>query len=317
VTDPFERVWAEAPLGGVPPGPEFAAFQNEPLQMRSGAIGKRGLLRLGFERRGAQTVLAELGWRAPYLAQRALYCDSEMPDLPWLFLITTSGCLVQGDRLHLDVSLRPGARAHLTTQSAMKVHAMDANYALATQSIALDDRADLEYLPDPLLLHRHARFASKTSIAVAATATLFYAEIVQPGRKHHQPEESLGVTILSLELTAVRPGGKMLMTERLVLSPKARQARQTGVMDSFDVFGNVVVLTPKEIADRIDERTVARIDLEQGIAFGANRLPNEAGLVYKVLGRETAQVKAQVRAFWEIVRREAVGASIPPSFLWR
>ena len=46
----------------------------------------------------------------------------------------------------------------------------------------------------------------------------------------------------------------------------------------------------------------AEVDLERGVASGACRLPNEAGLIYKVLGRETAQVKAQVRAFWEIVR---------------
>ena len=33
--------------------PELAAFQDEPLQMKSGTVGKTGFLRLGFEHRGA------------------------------------------------------------------------------------------------------------------------------------------------------------------------------------------------------------------------------------------------------------------------
>ena len=69
--------------------------------------------------------------------------------------------------------------------------------------------------------------------------------------------------------------------------------RQTGVMDGFDVFGNVILCTPADIADRVHARVGADVDLEHGVAYGACRLPNDAGLVYKVLGRETAQVTGQ------------------------
>ncbi len=118
-------------MGGTPsPTPaEFAAYLDEPPQMRSGAVGKSGLLRLGFERRAERTILADLQSRTPYLAQRALHCDEALPDMAWLFMITTAGCVLQGDRLTLEVALGPGARAHVTTQSATKIHSMDANYA--------------------------------------------------------------------------------------------------------------------------------------------------------------------------------------------
>jgi len=36
-----------------------------------------------------------------------------------------------------------------------------------------------------------------------------------------------------------------------------------------------------------------------------------------VLGRETAQVRAQVRAFWAVAREEITGAAIPTTFYWR
>lgn len=308
--------WAAAEALGMS-APELASFQNEPPQMKSGTVGKTGFLHLGFERRGNHTILAQLDRRTPYLAQRALYCDQGMPDLPWVFLITTSGCLLQGDRLALDMRLDSGARAHVTTQSATKIHAMDANYAAQTQTIALADNAYLEFLPESVIPHRNARFVSDTRISVAPTSTLLLSEIIQPGRKHHHPDECFGSTVMSLATSAIRSDGRALFAEKLLIDPQRHPMRQTGVMSSFDVFGNVFVCTPKDNADRIHARVEAEVDLERGLAFGACRLPNDAGLVFKVLGRETTQVKAKVREFWGIVRREVVGADLPPPFLWR
>ena len=296
---------------------ELAAYGDEPPQMRSGAVGKSGFLRLGFERREDRTILADLAARAPCLAQRVLHCDDALPDMAWLFTITSVGCVLQGDRMALEVALGPGARAHITTQSATKVHAMHANYALQTQTFTLDEGAYLEFLPDPLIPHRSARYASDTRITIAPSASLLYSEIVQPGRKHHHPDECFGATVLSFSTAARRPDGATLFIEKLLIEPSRHSPRQTGVMDAFDVFGNVILCTPPDVAARLHERVDAVVDPDRGIACGACRLPNDAGLIYKVLGRETAPVKAQVRAFWEMARREITGAAIPPPFFWR
>jgi urease accessory protein len=251
------------------------------------------------------------------MAQRALYPDPALPDQAWLFMITTSGCVLQGDRLALEVTVAPGARAHVTTQSATKIHSMDANCAVQTQSIAVADGAYLEFLPEPLIPHRRARFLSDTRIVIAPAAAALVAEIVAPGRKHHHPDEAFGATLLSLAVEAARPDGEVLFSEKLVIDPARRPVRQTGVMGTFDVLGNVVLLAPKEIADRVHARIGAEVDLAEGVAFGACRLPNDAGLIFKALGRETAQVRARVREFWAVAREEVIGASIPPPFFWR
>ncbi len=317
-------VVAEAALSPSPPAPmplsvpgEFAPYRDEPPQMRSGAVGKSGRLRLGFEHRDGRTILADLESRTPFLAQRALHCDDALPDMAWLFMITTSGCVLQGDRLALDVSLGPGARAHVTTQSATKVHSMDANFAMQSQSFTLGEGAYLEFLPEPLIPHRQARFASDTRITIDPSASMLCSEIVQPGRRHHHPDECFGATLLSLATTAARPGGQPLFSEKLLVEPLRNPMRQAGVMNGFEAFGNVVLCTPADIAERIHAQLDADVDLERGVAFGACKLPNDAGLIYKVLGRDTAQVKAKVREFWEVARREITGAAIPPPFFWR
>ncbi len=308
--------WAAADALGAS-APELTEFQDEPPQMRSGTAGKTGFLRLEFERRGNHTILSNVDYRAPYMVQRALYCDREMPDLACVFLINTSGSIVQGDRLTLDVMVGPRAQAHVTTQAATKIHTMDANYAAQTQIITLAAQAYLELLPDPLIPHRHARFISDTRIFLDPTATILFSEIIQSGRRYHRPDECFGATVMSISTAGARPSGHTLFIEKLVIEPQRHPMRQTGVMGSFEVFGNVLLCTPKEKADRVFERTQADVDPARGLAFGACRLPNDAGLIYKVLGRETAQVKAKVREFWGIVREEVIGATLPPPFLWR
>jgi urease accessory protein len=308
--------WAAAEAIGLAAA-ELAAFQDEPAQMASGAVGKTAFLRLGFERREERTILADLDRRAPYMAQRVLYPDPALPDLAWLFMITTSGCVLQGDRLALEIDVAAGARAHVTTQAATKIHSMEANYAVQTQTISVGEDAYLEFLPEPMIPHRRARFLSETRITVAPTATVLYGEIVQSGRKHHHPDESFGVTLLSLAVEAERPGGEALFSEKLLVEPARHPARQTGVMGGFDVFANVVLLAPKDVADRVDARIGAEVDLAAGVAFGACRLPNDAGLIFKALGHETAEVRARVREFWAVVREEATGSALTPPFFWR
>jgi urease accessory protein len=308
--------WAAAEAIGLAAA-ELAAFQDEPPQMASGTVGKTAFLRLGFERREERTILADLDRRAPYMAQRVLYPDPALPDLAWLFMITTSGCVLQGDRLALEIDVAAGARAHVTTQAATKIHSMDANYAVQTQTISVGEDAYLEFLPEPMIPHRRARFLSETRITVAPTATVLYGEIVQSGRKHHHPDESFGATLLSLAVEASRPGGEALFSEKLLMEPARQPVRQTGVMGDFEVFANVVLLAPKEIADRVDARVGAEVDLAAGLAFGACRLPNDAGLIFKALGHETAEVRARVRDFWAVVREEATGSALTPPFFWR
>ena len=114
--------------------PELASFQEEPRQLPSGGVGKNAFLRLGFERRGERTVLAQLDRRAPLPGQQALYWDEALPDLPCVFIITTTGCILQGDRFNIEIDLAPDTRAHVTTQAATKIHSMDANYAAQTRT---------------------------------------------------------------------------------------------------------------------------------------------------------------------------------------
>lgn len=294
--------------------PELASYQDEPPQMHSGSPGKNGLLNLTFALDGDRSVLARVDRRAPLHAQQALYCDEHLPGMPCVYMITTAGCVLQGDRFHIVITVGPGACAHVTTQAATKIHQMDANFAAQSQQLTLGDDSYLELLPGPVIPHRHSRFITHTQATVARSATLLSAEILLPGRKYHGDGELFEYDLYSSLVTATRPDHTALFTEKLVAQPWRQPVRQIGAMGKFDVFANVTLITPSHHADRIFEQASTGTDAE--CMAGASRLPGDAGLSYKVLGTKTAAVQSKVRTFWALVRQQVAGAQLPPSRLW-
>ena len=56
--------------------------------------------------------------------------------------------------------------------------------------------------------------------------------------------------------------GSMLFAEKLLVEPEKRPLRQTGVMGPFDVLANVILLTSKDNAGRVDARVGAAVEAE-------------------------------------------------------
>lgn len=295
---------------------ELAAYQDEPKQLPSGSFGKNAFLRLGFEPRPGRTVLATLHRRAPLIVQQALYWDEEMPGLPCVSIISNAGGILQGDRNVIEIELAQGAQAYVTTQSATRIHEMDANFATQTQRLVLGEGAYLEYIPHPVIPHRHARFVQHTDISIDPTATLIYSEVLMAGRKYYGLGELFHYDLFSSTVHAERPDGGALFTEKFIIEPHRTSVSRLGAMGAFHVFGNVVVLTPKPHADRLFDAIAPVFDKDGGFAKGMSRLPNDAGLVFKVLGMESAPVRDAIRQFWSIARHEVVGARVPDNFLW-
>lgn len=273
---------------------EMASYQNEPIQMHSGGIGKSGYLKLRFAKRPNRSELVEMERRVPSLVQKALYWDEKMPQLPCVTMISTSGCLLQGDRQALD--------------------------------IIVEENGYLELIPDQIIPHRNARFITDTFIQLHSTATVFYSEILQSGRKYHHQDELFGFDIFSSHIHAeytnkmelnLSPNCHELFIEKYILTPKLNKLNKIGIMGGFDVYGNVILLTPKQYHEPILSQLQAEYNTDNNIAYGATQLPNNSGIIFKVLGVDTPKVKEAIRYFWQIARKETLGIDIPEPFLWR
>jgi len=297
---------------------ELRGFQTEPAQMRAAGPGKIGELRLGFSVRHGKSVLHDLYRVAPLLVQRALYWDEAMPELPIVAIISVGGGILQGDRYKIDITLEEGACAQVNTQSANRIHQMDANYASQHQTVTLASGSYLEYLPDFTIPYKGSRFINQTDIVIAEDATLLYGEMMMTGRKHHNENERFGLDLLSMSVSVRRPNGRKLFAEKLLIEKDDPTVNYGAVMKGFDAFASIMCITPPEIAARIKERFETNFPLDSPRAIsGVSKLPNAAGVILRAAGIESYDVRKEVRRFWQIVREEARGRSLPTEFLWR
>lgn len=297
---------------------EMAPYQEEPKAMYVGAPGKHGYLELGFELdpRG-KCIMRDLDRRAPLIVQQELYFDEEMPEMPCVYILSSGGPNVDGDRYQQNITVRKNAFAFISTGAATKLAEMRYNYSGLIQHITLEEGAYLEFLPEPVIPCHHTRFISDTRLQVHPSATAFYSEIFMGGRKYYADGELFKYDILSVCTHGERPDGRQLFREKFIIRPEWHNPRALGCMGGYDVFANVIVVTPKEHAEAIYESTSAFIDRKRRLAAGITSLPNESGLLFKVLGMEPGPVKKLVREFCSTVRREIKGRAVPPEFPWR
>ena len=286
--------------------------------MRVGAPGKTGYLYLGFELDSdGKSILRDLERHVPLIVQQALYFDRAMPEMPCVYILSSGGPNVDGDRYEQNITVRKDAYAFVSTGAATKLAEMRYNYSGLKQHIVLEDNAYLEFLPEPMIPCRHTRFITDTRMTVAETATLFYSEIWGAGRKYYNNGELFQYDVLSVCAHGERHDGEQLFREKFVIRPKRQSPRLIGMMSDYDVFANVIVMTPKFHADNIYKYTDAYIDKKNHIAAGVSHLPNDSGLIFKVLGKDTSLVKKIVRNFCSTVRKEVKGKEMSEEFVWR
>lgn len=297
---------------------EMKPYLRIPRAMYVGAPGKHGYLRLGFEVDGSgRSIMRDLDRRAPLIVQQELYFDEELPGIPCVYILSSGGPNVDGDRYRQIITLKKDAMAFVSTGAATKLARMQDNYSGLLQTIDLDENAYLEYLPEPIIPCADTRFISDTRMRVHPTATVFYSEIFMGGRKYFGDGELFDYDILSVCTHGERPDGRQLFREKFIISPKAVPVRDIGVMHGFDIFANVLVMTPEENIAPIYDAVPAFYNPDEKLAAGITHLPNGAGLLFKVLGMETGPVKRVVRDFCSKVRMQVKGKPLPAEFPWR
>lgn len=297
---------------------EMKPYLTPPRGMYVGVPGKHGYLRLGFELdKQGKSILRDLDRRVPLIVQQELYFDEELPGMPCVYILSSGGPNIDGDRYRQIFTLKEGSMAFVSTGAATKLASMQDNYSGLEQTIILDKDAYFEYLPEPIIPCANTRFISDTRMVVDASATVFYSEIFMGGRKYYKEGELFAYDILSVCTHGERPDGEQLFREKFIIDPKRSPIRDVGVMHGYDVFANVLVMTPPDKAEAIYNSVEPFIDRNMHLAAGITHLPNQAGLLYKVLGMEPGPVKKIVREFCSQVRMAVKGVPLPKEFPWR
>ncbi len=264
-----------------------------------------GVLRLEFAARGGVTEIADRYQQAPLHVQKVLHPLSSRPGMAWVYVLTVTGGIVQGDRFHTEIVARDGAQAHITTPTATKIYRAPAAPASHHLSIRAGAGTYVEYLPEPVIPFRHAHFLEEVTLTVHPTATLVYGSILTPGRV--AMGESHACHLFSSRLTAQREDGVLEFLDVTHLSPANVNPKRPGLLGNFDVLGTLHLLTaavpPRELSDRLH----ALLQTQPETLAGASELPSGRGVTVRVLGPRAEPVTAALHAALTAARAILLG----------
>lgn len=285
--------------------------------MTSESTPYNGSLRLVFERDSRDvSLLRELYRRAPIIVQQALYFDEMIPSMPCVYILSSGGPVIGGDNFHYSLIIRHGATAHISTGAATKIAAMCGAEASIEQHITLEDGAYMEYLPEAVIPCRGARYNSLTHIVIAPSATLLMSEIYLSGRRHYKDGERFAYDRLALLTSASRPDHTPLFRDKSVIRP-SRGINGVGAMGEWEIFASLYVLTTEPLTERVYATFSPYIDRRRGVAVAILRLPNQAGVLFRVLGNESQLIKEVIRELASQVRLIIKGVPLQKDFPWR
>ncbi|GGU14742.1 urease accessory protein UreD [Streptomyces daghestanicus] len=289
--------------------PEMSAYSSVPRTLRPGAPAKVGILDLAYARRGERTELVRRYQKSPLQIMRPLYVDPALPGMAFTYVMATGGGIAQADRYRQDLRCGPGTQALFTTQAATKVYRMEDDYAAQRVHLTVEEGAYVEYLPDPVIPFRGARFHQGVELTVSEGATVVYAETFTAGRLARG--ERHAYTVVTNDLEIRRPDGTPLAVDTLRLRPRSPGGvAGPGVFAGHDHVATLHVITSARPAADVADALHGAVT-SSGVIHGASVLPGDCGAWMRILGREQPRVADAVRAGWDAVRRLLIGHPAP------
>jgi urease accessory protein len=267
-----------------------------------------------FERRdGERTHLARNYAAYPFHVTRPLYFDAGWPELPTLLLQSASGGLFQGDRLSLEVSVGEGAAAHVTTQSATKVHSMERGHAVHATRLKVETGGHLELIADATILFPDCHVETTTTLSLAEGASAIIADSFL----WHDPKAGGAPTfaLMAASVEARRDTGRLLMLDRYRIARPAGDKSTRAFWSEHKAQGTLYAFAPKRDINALVESLRAALQGIEGCYAAVSALPNGAGAYVRALAPEGNVIRTVQERAWCAARGVITGRAAQIS--WR
>jgi urease accessory protein len=232
-------------------------------------------------------------------------------------LHNVSGGVLAGDRLALDVELQAGAAAQITTTGATRLYRHRAGAADSEQRsrFTIGKAALLEYLPDVVIPYAGSRHSQRTEIRLGRAATLFWWEVLAPGRQAAGERFAFDSLRVQAEVYADQ---KPILREDFHLEPARHDLAAMARM--FEYSHTVSLCAAQQgrpsgfwraLEERLSELARERTRPGQAV-WGASALASD-GIVVRGLSMSGRFVYQPLIEFWRAARLAITGRdAVPP-----
>jgi urease accessory protein len=288
---------------------EVQVYGSELQQLQVGREGKIGAITLLLEQdqERKKTVIKEQYSKVPLFTQRALYLEESLPSMAYIYIMSPSGGILQGDRYRMDIKLRNNACVHITTQGATRVYRMERNYATQMINVDVDEGSYLEFVPDQIIPYRDSRFYQTVNLNVHDKGTMIYSEIIAPGRV--ASGESFQYDICYMKVLGRNQKYTLRFIDIAKLEPKKCSMNTVGLLGTFDIVGSTYILTKEEHIKELRDDINSALQKHTHISGGASILPHNSGVIVRILGNLASDIRSAIYEIIKITRRKILNAS--------
>lgn len=265
-------------------------------------------LELGFERRGAGTILARRAHHGPLRVQKALH--PEGPALCHAIVLHPPAGIAGGDQLAIYGELGAGAQALLTTPGAGKWYRSAGAGAEQAVTIKVGAGGTAEWLPQESIVFAGAQARMRTTVELGEGARYIGVETLCFGRRASGETFDRGNLRLA---TDIRFGHKLLWRERGIID--GGSALMTS---SIGLAGFTVCSTVLAAGAGVDAQTLAACRAatspEAGAQVGVTAMPQL--FVGRYLGHSAEAARIWFIAIWEALRPAFIGRPAAVPRIW-
>ncbi len=259
----------------------------------AGHAGWDACLRLGYEYRGARTVLARREHRGPLRVQRDLYPEGE--SICHTIVVHPPGGVAGGDSLRIDASLGSGCAALLTTPGAGKWYGSAGPAARQRLEFEIAAGASLEWLPQETIVYDGAIADMGTRVLLNGDALYLGWDITCFGRTASGERFTRGA--LRTRTEVMRDG------RRLWLEQGRLQGDDPLLTSPLGLAGHTVCGTLIAAGRDVDAAVLAAcraVPAGEGAIAGLTRLPGVC--LARWLGDSTEEARGWFGEVWALLR---------------
>ncbi len=282
--------------------------RRERLPAGSTAIAVRGEAALRLAGMGSSTRIADLHQKDPL---RVMFPHPARGDSLTAVLVTTSGGLVAGDVLDIDIRVDESASGLVMPQAAEKIYRSTGTDCRIDVRLAAAADSWLEWLPQETILFQGARLRRRVSVDLQPRARVLAGEITVFGRRAMGESFSRG---LLAEDWALRSNGRLLWADAFRLDGPVREViDHPAGLGGAEAMATAVYAGPDAKRWLTSVRDILEEQLVGGLRCGATLVGGV--ILVRWLG-DAWPLRRAFGGFWAAFRHRAAGKPAALPRLW-
>jgi len=111
-----------------------------------------------------------------------------------------------------------------------------------------------------------------------------------------------------LKTIAKSQSGTLKLVDTALLEPKKNQLKRLGILEEFNMLSNMYLLIPSKYVNILNEKISENIQKFNKVIARCSILPNDSGLVVRILSNMMDNIKEVIHTILKICRHEILGA---------